>query len=126
MGVIGIAENKTIVRLLKLPIHPIYIKKIKNFNGIILIDTQAQTGYNPLPEKIIPVAVIDHHPLKNTTKASFIDIRKEVGATATIIAEYFIKNSIEIPANLATALFYGIDSETQALGREATQADIDA
>lgn len=125
-GVIGRAENRAMVRLLRLDLHPFNGLRVKRFDGVILVDAQPHTGYTPLPQELTPLAVIDHHPWRKKTKASFIDIRKDVGATATIVAQYLIHSGLEIPVNIATALFYGISSETQALGRETTKADMDA
>jgi nanoRNase/pAp phosphatase (c-di-AMP/oligoRNAs hydrolase) len=42
------------------------------------------------------------------------------------VCEYIIEAKIEPEVPLATALLYGIRSDTQDLGREAIQADIDA
>ncbi len=125
-GIIGRAENRAMVKLLRLPIFSIDRLDIRRYDGVVLVDSQPETGYNPLPSGVHPVCVIDHHPLRKTTRAEFIDVREGVGATVTIVLDYFIKGGIDLPTNLATALFYGISSETQALSREATKEDIDA
>jgi nanoRNase/pAp phosphatase (c-di-AMP/oligoRNAs hydrolase) len=90
------------------------------------VDTQPRTGNNSLPDKVKANIVIDHHPLRRTTTASLVDIRPEYGAVATILFEYLQACDCKMSTPLATALFYGIHSETEALGREATQADTDA
>ena len=125
-GVIGRAENKAMVRLLRLDLQPLDRIYWTRFDGAILVDAQPHTGYTSLPKGLVPIAVIDHHPWRKKTHAPFMDIRKDVGATATIMTQYLIHSGIEIPVNIATALFYGISSETQALGRETTRADLDA
>jgi nanoRNase/pAp phosphatase (c-di-AMP/oligoRNAs hydrolase) len=56
--------------------------------------------------------------------AQVYDIRTKYGATSTILIEYLMELKIEIDIPLATALLYAIRSDTQDLGREATQADI--
>ena len=68
--------------------------------------------------------VVDHHPLRKSTKVQFYDVRQDYGATATILAEYLLGTALEIPSQIATALCYGISSETQHLGRGATSHDI--
>jgi nanoRNase/pAp phosphatase (c-di-AMP/oligoRNAs hydrolase) len=60
-----------------------------------------------------------------TRKVPFTDIRSDYGATATILAEYLFQFGLEVDKNLATALLYGIKSETQDLGREASTVDIE-
>ena len=53
----------------------------------------------------------------------FIDIRPELGATSTILVEYLQAAGLEPTSPLATALFYGIKTNTMGLGRNASPAD---
>jgi nanoRNase/pAp phosphatase (c-di-AMP/oligoRNAs hydrolase) len=55
-----------------------------------------------------------------------VDIRPEFGASASMIVEYIRAARLEPERKLATALFYGIQSETMDLGREASEADVAA
>jgi nanoRNase/pAp phosphatase (c-di-AMP/oligoRNAs hydrolase) len=122
-GVVGRAENQAMLRLLK--IHTIKLSEstIRRYKSVILIDTQPMTGNNSLPGDVKAVGVVDHHPQRRSTRAPFLDIRPNYGASATILAEYLFASGLDIPTNLATALFYGIASETQDLGREVSEAD---
>jgi nanoRNase/pAp phosphatase (c-di-AMP/oligoRNAs hydrolase) len=71
--------------------------------------------------------VIDHHPIRRETRsARFTDIRSRYGATSTILYEYLRAAEISIPTPVATAMVYGIRSDTQDLGRESTKADLEA
>ena len=80
------------------------------------------------PTEQIPVHVlIDHHPLRETSKqCRWLDVRHDYGVTATILFEYLQAQEVPIGPRLATALFYAIKSETQDLGREANRPDRDA
>jgi nanoRNase/pAp phosphatase (c-di-AMP/oligoRNAs hydrolase) len=49
-----------------------------------------------------------------------------IGATSTVLAEYFRASGLKVPTQVATALFYGIKADTRDLGRQTTQQDIDA
>ncbi len=122
-GIVGRAENRAMLRLLK--IHTIKLSEstIRRYKSVVLVDTQPQTGNNSLPGDVPVVGVIDHHPLRRSTQAQFVDIRPNYGAGATILTEYLFASGLDIPSNLATALFYGIASETQDLGREVSDAD---
>lgn len=122
-GFIGRAENKTMVRLLKIKLYSLSSMKLSSKDSIILVDTQPGMGNNSLPSVITPSLVIDHHPLKKKQKSTLIDVRKDVGSTATIVTEYLVENKLEIPRNLATALFYGIGSETKFLSVETDNLD---
>lgn len=123
-GAIIRPENRAMVQRLK--IHPVPIQKIKMtpHQDIALVDTQPGFGNNSLPKGLSPLIVIDHHPSRRKTPlATFADLRPNYGATATILTEYLNASGLPIPVSLATALFYGIASETQDLGREAREPD---
>lgn len=125
-GMVGRAENRAMIRVLGLRVTPLADTDFKPGVEFALVDTQPKTGNSAFPKKRKPLIVIDHHPLRKTTKADFIDVRTEYGASATILTEYLIESGLEIPSKLATALSYGISSETRDLGREARDKDIQA
>ncbi|MBI1884667.1 MAG: bifunctional oligoribonuclease/PAP phosphatase NrnA [Chlamydiae bacterium] len=122
-GIVGRAENRAMVQFLKIPASPLNEELLEKYHHFALLDTQPRTGNNSLPHSITPTIVIDHHPPRKTTKGAFLDIRENYGATATLLTEYLFASGLEIPATLATALFYGLSSETQNLGREAEEVD---
>lgn len=126
-GIIGRAENAHMVKVLKMHLVPIDKIKISDFDRIAMVDTQPRTGNNALPSNITPHLVIDHHPKsKNSSDVPFLDIKTEYGATASILSEYLFQFDLPISKNLATALVYAIKSETQDLGRETYQVDVDS
>ncbi|OGW92042.1 MAG: hypothetical protein A3D28_02105 [Omnitrophica bacterium RIFCSPHIGHO2_02_FULL_63_14] len=125
-GIVGRAENRAMIRVLGLRVTQLSDADFKPGTGFAFVDVQPRTGNTSFPKNRQPVIVIDHHPLRKVTKADFIDVRTEYGATATMITEYLLESGLEIPSRLATALSYGISSETQDLGREAGQRDIQA
>jgi len=126
-GTVGRAENRALVRYLGLKLHRCSEIEFEKFDLIGMVDTQPGTGNNSLPEGIMPDIVIDHHPLRRSTReAELVDIRSRYGATATVLLEYLKRAGITPEAQLATALLYAIRSDTQDLGREASKADIEA
>ena len=95
--------------------------------AIALVDTQPGAGNSPLRQPIDVTLVIDHHPWHpDTAAARFADVRPDIGATSTILTEYLRSAAIELPVHIATALFYGIKTDTMGLGRSGAKADIDA
>ncbi len=126
-GPIGRAENRALVAYLKLkPRSPDQVDPGK-FDLIAMVDTQPGTGNNCLSAGIGPDIVIDHHPVRPQTRSvKFTDIRSSYGATSTILLEYLIGWGGLPSVPVATALMYGIRSDTLDLGREATKADINA
>jgi nanoRNase/pAp phosphatase (c-di-AMP/oligoRNAs hydrolase) len=125
-GIVGRAENRAMIRVLGLKLGPLAESDFRPGTEFALVDMQPKTGNNSFPKKRRPLIIIDHHTLRKTTKADFIDVRTDYGATATILTEYLLESGLEISTKLATALSYGISSETQDLGREAHQSDIQA
>jgi nanoRNase/pAp phosphatase (c-di-AMP/oligoRNAs hydrolase) len=126
-GFVGRAENRTMVRELQLPARPTSGGNMNDDDIIALVDTQPGTLNNSLPEERQATIVIDHHPVRpETKKVKFSDVREGCGSTCTIMTQYLQAAGVPLVGNVATALFYGIQSETQDLGREAEQADIEA
>jgi nanoRNase/pAp phosphatase (c-di-AMP/oligoRNAs hydrolase) len=131
-GLIGRAENKALVRELGDPLHPLWPSDLEQKAAIALVDTQPGAGNNALPPGRKATVVFDHHPVyeeacaARLVEAAFVDLRPEMGAISTMMLEYLLAAEIEPPPPLATALFYGIKTDTRGLSRGASQADVDA
>ena len=126
-GIVGRAENRALIDELDVSFQRIESLEIPASTLVALVDTQPRTGNNSLPDGRIASVVVDHHPLKSeTSAASFSDVRPDYGASCSILVEYLRAAKVEPPAPLATALFYGIQSETMDLGREVSEADVSA
>lgn len=126
-GTVGRGENRALVKYLGLNLRPCEEVDFGKFDLIATVDTQPGSGNNSLPETVLPDIVIDHHPIRRQTRmVPFTDIRSGYGATSTIMVEYLIEAGITPDTPLATALLYGIRSDTQDLGREASRADVEA
>jgi len=123
-GFVGRAENRTMVQELDLPVVPTWAVSFEDVDIIALVDTQPGTGNNSLPDDREAAVVLDHHPLRPETKtARFFDVRTDCGSSSTLLTQYLQAAGLPLEGNLATALFYGIQSETQDLGREAGEGD---
>lgn len=124
-GVIGRSENRAFVSVLEVPLTPVE-EIFPNFMGtVVLVDTQPGRSNNSLPIDVSPIAVIDHHPdWGNLGAVPFVDLREGYGATSTILTEYLQEGEVPLDPKVATAMFYGIASETQGLKRETQSKDI--
>ncbi len=126
-GIVGRAENRALVRVLKLPVVPVSRVVFDDFDLICMVDTQPEQGNHSLPARHFPDVVIDHHPERpDSHLAPISDVGGPIGATSTVVAEYFRASRLEVPEAIATALFYGIKADTRDLGRQTTQSDVDA
>jgi nanoRNase/pAp phosphatase (c-di-AMP/oligoRNAs hydrolase) len=126
-GIVGRAENRAMRTYLNITLVPVSEVRFDGDVQVALVDTQPRRSNNSLADTVIPTVVIDHHPAyAEYPGVPFLDLRDQYGATSTILTEYLRESKLEIEPKIATALFYGINAETQDLGREATPADIEA
>src|SRR5919202_4563182 len=71
-------------------------------------------------------AVVDHHPMTGEYLARYRDVRTWYGASATMTAEYLLaEEGATIDTRLATALLYGIMTDTKSLMRSASDEDLE-
>lgn len=125
-GIVGRAENRALIAELEVDFHRIGSLDLPSSTLVALVDTQPRTGNNSLPEGRIASVVVDHHPERPETAATtYSDVRPEYGASCSILVEYLRAAGLEPEPSLATALFYGIQSETMDLGREVSPADVE-
>jgi nanoRNase/pAp phosphatase (c-di-AMP/oligoRNAs hydrolase) len=126
-GIVGRAENRALIRELKLPVVPVSRVVFDDYDMICMVDTQPQQGNHSLPERHFPDVVIDHHPLRPASRrAAIADVGGPIGATSTVVVEYLRASHLEVPPAIATALFYGIKADTRDLGRHTTPQDVAA
>jgi len=126
-GIIGRSENRSMVKLLEIPLEPICHIDLEQFPVVCMVDTQPATGNNSYPSDRPVHVVIDHHPPKSDlSNVCWVDIREQYGASATILYEYLCRQNVSLNTKLATSLFYAIKSETQDLGRDWSKADREA
>ncbi len=87
-----------------------------------IVDSQKNSGNNPIPEKIIPDITFDHH---NTAvkKYKFYDIKPQRGATSTIVLQYYLREKLPVTKFIATCYCYALHSETKDLQRNVSSPD---
>jgi nanoRNase/pAp phosphatase (c-di-AMP/oligoRNAs hydrolase) len=124
-GAVRRPENQAMIQALGIEVRTVTPEELDEFDGLALVDVQPTVfGENP-PARVQSVdVVIDHHPERSGYDAVLRDIRPSYGATSTILTEYIRAVGMEVNARLATALVYGIKSDTQLLGRETSRADM--
>ncbi|HOO90325.1 MAG TPA: DHH family phosphoesterase [Syntrophales bacterium] len=126
-GIVGRAENRQLIRRLKIDMVHTTELNFNDFSIIALVDSQPHTGNNAIPRKILPHIVIDHHPIRrDTARCMFYDVRPRYGSSSTILTEYLQELDLTIDPRLATALYYGLKTDTNGLSRSFMKADLDA
>ena len=100
-----------------------------SYDAVVLCDVQPGFPSSPLPdgcrEKFdFPTAIIDHHRARGRKpNAEFVDIRTDVGATASIVFSYFMELDVVVPPDLAATLLYAV--ETDLAGAAGQPSDFD-
>jgi nanoRNase/pAp phosphatase (c-di-AMP/oligoRNAs hydrolase) len=117
-------QNERMVRLLGIGLTPFQEINPADFNRKALIDSQP--CHHELFAALDYDLIIDHHPRRAETKARLLDIRPQYGATSTILTEYLQAARIKPSLKLATALYYGIKTDTANFERPAIEADVRA
>jgi len=118
-------ENRRMAELLNIRVTRVTEEELRRFDRVITVDTQPRG----LQQEGRPrLAVIDHHPPDaDSSQAEFRDIRPSYGATATMMTEYLrALDEKRIGRKLATALLFGIRTDTDSLMRGVTPADVAA
>ena len=126
-GIVGRAENRALIKVLKLPVIPIARVDFDDYDLIAMVDTQPEQGNHSLPARHFPDVVIDHHPERpDSHLAPVADVGGPMGSTSSVLTQYIRVSGLKIPPELATALFYGIKADTRDLGRQTTPQDVEA
>jgi nanoRNase/pAp phosphatase (c-di-AMP/oligoRNAs hydrolase) len=124
-GLVGRMENQTMVRALDIPLNVLKSRTdFKRFKHVALVDTQPPFGNNTFPKDRRATLVVDHHHAVNANPAEHSIVLPDTGATSSIMGDALLRSKQKIPTRLATALLYGILSETQDLGRDTCSLDI--
>ena len=116
-------ENIAMVKLLEIDIEKITEMRLKEFDRLAVVDLQPPHLAHP-PEQVD--LVIDHHPEQFNYRSQIKDIRPRYGATASILLEYLVCTESNIGTRVATAMLYGIKTDTFTLTREVSEWDVEA
>jgi nanoRNase/pAp phosphatase (c-di-AMP/oligoRNAs hydrolase) len=111
-------ENRALVKLLGLE-----LRKMKSLKEIEPVDCFGLVDAHDLEPDLADTAnieiltIVDHHRATTPPKARFVDLRLEVGATATIFVEYLnelapLAADAEEDRRIATALMHGLSTDT--------------
>jgi nanoRNase/pAp phosphatase (c-di-AMP/oligoRNAs hydrolase) len=122
----AIKRSDNLMMLKSLNITLPYIKQINTTDITKWAAVDAQPHHhNYLSKKHFHI-LIDHHPPFSYPDIPFQDIREDYGAVSSIMTEYLRAAEIIPSTRLATALFYGIKTDTDNFTRKSTSADMRA
>lgn len=125
-GIVARAENVALLtRLTPEWEQSDTLDDLENYSAVALVDTQPGAGNIRLPNNHTPQIVFDHHqPIRERIDlVRYADVRPEIGATVTMLYQYLQVAGIEPDPILATAMFYGLRTDTRGLSREVSPVD---
>ena len=121
-------DNLAMVRYLRIPVKPWQPERATSFDRFAMVDSQP--AHHPAFAGLIYSLIIDHHPLTDLagllTPDAFCDIRPGVGATSSMMTRFLQALRLRPGPLLATALLYGIRTDTGAFERSGGEEDLRA
>lgn len=117
-------DNLSMLHYLRISVPKLTPDMLAGHQRFALVDSQPH--HHPGFAGINFSAVIDHHPrvAEFPVRAEFVDIRPEYGALSTLMAEYLLVANIKPGKLLATALLYGIRTDTGNFSRGVNELDL--
>jgi nanoRNase/pAp phosphatase (c-di-AMP/oligoRNAs hydrolase) len=126
-GLISRAENRSMVDMLGIDLEPIEDISWHEGDALVMVDSQPNTGRHSFDPTVPLYAVIDHHETPGELDGiPFVDVRRGLGATCSVVTTYLIEQNLEVPERLATGMLYGIETELSGYPREASPVDDNA
>ncbi|MFO7717270.1 MAG: DHH family phosphoesterase [Desulfohalobium sp.] len=119
-------DNLAMVKYLRIPIQRVTPLMAAQYDKFALVDSQPH--HSPAFADYTFSLVIDHHPEspEYPVNAVFSEIRPQYGANSTLMTEFLYNAGIKPGKLLATALLYGIKTDTQSFERNFHDADVKA
>jgi nanoRNase/pAp phosphatase (c-di-AMP/oligoRNAs hydrolase) len=119
-------DNLEMIRCLRVPTRRLTPTLAAQYDRFALVDSQPH--HNAAFKEYDFSLVIDHHPLsaENPVTATYADIKPDYGSNASLMTEYLYNLHIRPGKLLATALLYGIKTDTSSFERVFCEADLRA
>ena len=130
-GLIEHQQNRAMVQLLEIPTRRLILDwevsdAIKDSEVIITVDFHRPGANNILPVDCIPNIVIDHHTVEDTVAADIVLVRSEFSSTSSLITSLLMSLNHQISTKTATALAFGIKTDTLGFTRDFNAVDLRA
>jgi nanoRNase/pAp phosphatase (c-di-AMP/oligoRNAs hydrolase) len=119
-------DNLAMIKYLKIPTKLLKRRLAKGYDRFALVDSQPHHNAAFKPYRFS--VVIDHHPVRPEfpVDAPFVELKPDYGACSTILTEFLYNLKIRPNPALATALLYGIKSDTASFERGFVETDVKA
>jgi len=130
-GMIEHQQNRAMVKLLEMDVRKLIldweIEDLLNESDIVIcVDFSHPGANNILPTTCVPHIVIDHHTSEVRPAGDVILVRSEFAATSSLISSVLMNSGIEMNSKVATALAFGIRTDTLGFTRSFNAVDLRA
>lgn len=119
-------DNLSMIRYLNIPTQRLTPAIAEKYDRYAMVDSQPHhhVDFKQFHFSI----VLDHHPLVEgkPVEAEYKEIKPEYGSCSTLLTEYLHNLNIRPGKLLATALMYGIKSDTSSFERNFCDVDVKA
>jgi nanoRNase/pAp phosphatase (c-di-AMP/oligoRNAs hydrolase) len=124
-------QNRFFARLIEAPLSRVEPEDVplilQGASRVVLVDAGRPGVNNALPPETVPNVVLDHHSTnRDAIAADYSDVRPGVGSTSTMVTAHIQEMGLVPDPKLATALLFGIRTDTDHLRRNASTADMRA
>ena len=118
-------DNLAMVRYTRLDMARLTPEMVSRFQKFAMVDSQPD--HHPDFAGIHFSIVIDHHPVSESSKdADYRLVRPEYGSTSTMLTEHLYNLHTRPGKLLATALLFGIKTDTNSFERHCSETDLRA
>ncbi|MEZ8112544.1 MAG: DHH family phosphoesterase [Candidatus Poseidoniaceae archaeon] len=130
-GLIEHQQNRAMVHLLDIPVRRLILDwevadVLRESDVIITVDFHRPGANNILPEDCVPHIIIDHHSVETSVAADITMVRPEFSATSSLVASLLMSINFPMNTRVATALAFGIRTDTLGFTRDFNAVDIRA
>ena len=128
-GLIEHQQNRAMVRLLDIPVRRLILDwevqdVLRDAAVVMTVDFHRPGANNILPDDCVPHIVLDHHSLEESVAADISLVRPEFSATSSLVASLLMSLNHPLTARIATALAFGIRTDTLGFTRDFNPVDI--
>ncbi|DAC20994.1 MAG TPA: hypothetical protein D7H89_05230 [Candidatus Poseidoniales archaeon] len=129
-GLIEHQQNRAMVNVLEVPCRRLILEwevadVLRDAAVVMTVDFHRPGANNILPDDCVPHIVIDHHASEGVA-ADLSMVHPEFSATSSLVASLLMQLEFEMTPRVATALAFGIRTDTLGFTRNFNPVDIRA
>jgi nanoRNase/pAp phosphatase (c-di-AMP/oligoRNAs hydrolase) len=129
-GLIEHQQNRAMVNVLEVPSRRLILEwevadVLRDAAVVMTVDFHRPGANNILPDDCVPHIVIDHHA-SDGVAADLSMVHPEFSATSSLVASLLMQLEFEMTPRVATALAFGIRTDTLGFTRNFNPVDIRA